>query len=165
MIGLITLLLFYTGSMYQSHAVITDLIEHLIVLEDSESMTLHYTFEGCYGVYQRGTIIFSRQVDTISYLSKSYDPDQQKSINQRGRYSIRQLIEILENEKLKKSEEILGNVINYQFESTRGFGVKRIDRIDQKHFIKLFHPFTSFLQTDKFKKKLSPSLRTPGIKH
>lgn len=147
-------------------SVIDDLIGQITSLKESESMTMTYNFVGCYGAYQKGTIEFILRNDSIHYLSKSFDPELKKSINQSGYYPKKIILDLLRKAKEVLSEEVLGNAIHYRFKREGEKIYKGHDSIDQKHFIELFHPFSSFLQNGNLNKiQLNPKLKTPGISH
>ena len=130
-------------------SVIVDLEDQIIQLEEGEKVIMKYNFVGCFGPYQKGSFEFTLQEDTIQYLSKSFDNKSGQSINQAGQYDRAHLLQLLEDAKGKKSSEILGNSIHYEFKLSEQGTKTGTDYIDQRHFIQLFHPFTSFLNSDE----------------
>ena len=158
----IRLLLFFFFATQVQAGVIDDLIMQVQGLEQGEQLEFKYHFVGCYGVYEKGTIRFNVQSDSVYYLSSSFDPQTNNYINQSGKLRKDHLIQALEESKSGQSEEILGNAIHYSFKGTRNSD--GYDHIDQKHFIEIFHPFSTFLNKPGLKLELNKKmLKTPGI--
>lgn len=135
-------------SSLQANSVIGDLESKIVALEEGESLIMKYTFVGCFGPYHQGSFHMTVENDTIHYLSKSVDKSTGQSINQAGKYARAHLLKLLAESKDQAASEILGNSIHYQFETNGELVDKGTDYIDQRHFIEIFHPFTSFLKTE-----------------
>ncbi len=135
-------------SSLQANSVIGDLESKILDLEESEELVMKYTFVGCFGPYHQGSFHLTMKKDTIHYLSKSIDKSTGQSINQAGKYARSHLLILLAESKNQAASEILGNSIHYQFETNGELMDKGTDYIDQRHFIEIFHPFTSFLKTE-----------------
>lgn len=134
------LLALWFGS--QSYDVIQDLQKELSDLDAGKSFTFSYTFVGCFGPYHHGSIVFERIQDTILYRETSYDDQGLNPISQSGAYELNELIELLESAKETRSTRIYGNTLNYEIKAGEKSRVN-VDQISQRHFIKIFHPFST----------------------
>ncbi len=146
-----------------SFTVIEDLSDQISGMKEGDKMMLEYSFEGCYGPYHHGTIDMSFKNDTIFYVEKSFDHTGKNAITQAGRYDRKQLLDLLRQAGKKKSDEVLGNTITYRISSGSMEILKGADRIEQRHFIELFHPFTSIFPPAQ--EEVIPGLKTGGFVH
>ncbi len=149
--------------MLMSFGVVDDLRDHIGGMEPGETMLLEYSFEGCYGPYHHGTIEMRLENDTVYFVEKSFDHDGRNAIIQSGKYHREQLLNLLQKTSRKNSSEIYGNTITYRLSTSAGEIITGADRIEQRHFIELFHPFTSIFSLDE--KEVIPGLKTGGFKH
>jgi len=147
----------------QSSSVIEHLADEIAVMQEGDDLHIGYTFEGCYGPYHRGSFDLLLQQDTIHFVSKSYDSNEKEPFVESGKYHRDRLVDLLDEAKKEESSEILGNVINYAISSQGETYHKGSDRIAQRHFIELFHPFTSLF---KPKKEFAiPKISSGGFVH
>ena len=147
----------------QQASVILDLADEIAVMQEGDQLHLGYTFEGCYGPYHRGSFDLTMLEDTVHFVSKSYDGDSKEPFVEAGKYHRDRLGALLDEASKEQSTEILGNVINYQISSHGQIHQKGTDRIAQRHFIELFHPFTSlFKSKEDF---VIPKISSGGFVH
>ena len=144
-------------------SIIGDLRTEVANLEDGSKLLLEYTFEGCYGPYHHGTVALSCDRGVIEYLSSSFDHQNQPGIAQSSSYSKEALLKLLHEAQSKQSSKVFGNAISYRI-STRGHELLRgADRIEQRHFIQLFEPFTSVFP--KKQDDIVPKISSGGFVH
>ncbi len=141
---LIFTILGWTSSVLSQKSITLDLIAQLNQLEDDEELVMTYHFVGCFGAYHKGTITMLKEQDNLSFTSRSFDAQAKKYTDQTATRNIYHLTEALHEAGAKKSPEILGNSIHYTFRKEKNIVVKGFAYIDQRHFIELFHPFSSF---------------------
>lgn len=146
-----------------SFTIIEDLSDQVSGMKEGDKMLLEYSFEGCYGPYHHGTIDMSFKNDTIFYVEKSFDHTGKNPITQAGKYERSKLLHLLNQAGKKKSDEVLGNTITYRLSSDSREILKGADRIEQRHFIELFHPFTSIFPPAQ--EEVIPGLKTGGFVH
>jgi hypothetical protein len=158
----IVILLFATLGIF-SFSVIPDLRDHLAGLNDGDKLSFEYSFEGCYGPYHHGRIDFNAVADTIFYTEKSYDDKGQEGLSQSGKYERSRLLDLLTQSEKTKSEEIYRNTITYLISINADEKLRGADRIEQRHFIGIFQPFSSVFQKEQ--NKVIPGLQTGGFVH
>ena len=124
-------------------AVIEDLTDQVVQMQEGDVLKMEYNFEGCFGPYHHGSIEMELSADTVYYLSSSFDDKGEQPLNQAGKYHRDQLIKMLKKAQKKKSSEVLGNTISYRLISNGDTTVEGADKIEQRHFIELYHPFSS----------------------
>ena len=147
----------------QEGSVIIDLADEIALMQDGDRLHLGYTFEGCYGPYHRGGFDLTMERDTIYFVSNSYDNNEKEPFVESGKYHRDRLVELLDLAKTEESSEILGNVINYKIAAGEKIYHEGTDRIAQRHFIELFHPFTSiFKPKEEF---AIPKISSGGFVH
>lgn len=155
-------------TMHYSNAasIFEDLTRAISNIQQGDSIVVSYHFVGCFGPYQKGEITLSRQGDEVLYKCKDYDSHSQNYVTQQGQYTRSTLLAKLQEQKLKSSEEIIGNAIHYQIhDQQKNLILKDHDQIDQKHFVQIFHPFSGFLDSPNLiSKPGNKILKTPRIK-
>ncbi|MBK8504914.1 MAG: hypothetical protein IPL46_23480 [Saprospiraceae bacterium] len=151
------------GFFLVSFSVIADLQDHLAGLEDGDQLSFEYSFEGCYGPYHHGRIDFNSISDTIFYTEKSYDDKGKEGLSQSGKYERSRLLDLLRHAEKTKSKEIYGNTITYRIAINTNEIRRGADRIEQRHFIEIFQPFTSVFS--KGRNTVIPGLKTGGFVH
>jgi hypothetical protein len=158
-----SILLAFGTLLLMSFGVVDDLRDHIEGMEQGKEMLLEYSFEGCYGPYHHGTIEMRLENDTVYFVEKSYDHQGENAITQAGKYHRERLLDLLQKAQKRNSGEIYGNTITYRISSGSGEVMTGADRIEQRHFIELFHPFTSIFPSNG--KEVIPGLKTGGFKH
>ena len=152
------------GSLFlYSFSVIDDLHDHLAGIDEGETLNLEYSFEGCYGPYHHGRIDLRYMSDTIYFVQKSFDDKGEEGLTQSGKYQRSQLLDLLKQSVRSKSKEILGNTITYRITINNQERLKGADRIEQRHFIEIFQPFSSVFSNDQ--NPVIPGLKTGGFVH
>lgn len=144
-------------------AVIEDLTDQVVQMRDGDILKMEYNFAGCFGPYHHGSIEMELRADTVYYLSSSFDEKGKQPFNQAGKYHHEYLIKLLKKAQKKKSSEVLGNTISYRLISNGDVTVEGADKIEQRHFIELYHPFSSI-----FKPKsadIVPKVSSGGFVH
>ena len=148
---------------FSSFSLVEDVSDHLSAMETGDELLFEYSFEGCYGPYHHGTIHFTAEHDTIHYLEKSFDDKGDQGISQSGKYHREDLLDLLAKSKERNSKEILGNTITYRISRDGVEMTKGADRIEQRHFIEIFHPFSNVFPISKT--SVIPGLKTGGFVH
>lgn len=159
---LVLLSLLLTPAYLTASSVIGDLADEIAVMQDGDQLHLGYSFEGCFGPYYRGSFDFELIGDTIHFVSKSYHHNEKEPFVEAGKYERGRLVDLLDRSRERKSTEILGNVINYRITGGGEEFHQGVDRIDQRHFIEFFHPFTQVFAPKEF---VIPKLSSGGIAH
>ncbi|NND31034.1 MAG: hypothetical protein HKN76_00495 [Saprospiraceae bacterium] len=144
-------------------AVIEDLTDQILQMRNGDLLKMEYNFAGCFGPYHHGSIEMEMKADTIYYLSSSFDDKGKQPFNQSGKYHRDQLIKMLKKAQKQKSNEVLGNTISYRLISNGDIAVEGADKIEQRHFIELFHPFSNIFQ--KKTPDLIPKINNGGFVH
>ena len=146
-----------------AEGIISDLRSEIENLQQGEMVLLEYTFEGCYGPYHHGSITIEMKNDKLEYLTKSYDHRNKEGISQAGSYERQQLVQLLNKAEDQTSSEVFGNAISYRLSDGHGELYSGADRIEQRHFISLFEPFTSIIPKEQ--KDIVPKISSGGFVH
>ena len=144
-------------------AVIEDLIDQVGHLHSGDVLKMEYNFAGCFGPYHHGSIEMELIEDTVYFLSSSFDEKGGQPFNQSGKYQRDQLLQLLKKTLSRKSTEVLGNTISYRIILNDNMVVEGADKIEQRHFIELFHPFSNIFQ--KRTPDFIPNINNGGFVH
>jgi len=142
----ILLMVFACVSSVGFASVIEDLSEQIVDLRDGDIAILDYQFRGCYGPYHRGTIEMQLVGDEIHYTSRSFDDKGNQALAQAGKYKRKYLIKLLDEAAKEQRSEVYGNTIEYKINASNRPTLDGADKIEQRHFIEIFEPFTSIFK-------------------
>ncbi len=149
--------------MVLAEGLINDLRSEINNLQEGDVVMLEYTFEGCYGPYHHGSITIEMKNGNLEYLTKSYNHQNKEGISQAGSYEPNQLHKLLNQAESKSSSTVFGNAISYRLSSSGEELATGADRIEQRHFIGLFEPFTSVFSKEQ--PDIVPKISSGGFVH
>ncbi len=141
---LLMILAYVSGAGFAS--VIEDLSEQVQYLDEGDIAIMDYQFRGCYGPYHRGTIELQLVGDEVHYTSRSFDDKGKQALAQAGKYKRKYLIKLLEEAAKEQRSEVYGNTIEYKISASNRATLDGADKIEQRHFIEIFEPFTSIFK-------------------
>lgn len=145
----------------KGEGIIDDFQNEIAALDEGDQIVLEYTFEGCYGPYHHGSISVVKKAGKLEYLTKSFNHKNVEGLSQAGKYEPEQLQELLIQAKNKTSSTVFGNAISYRLSDGKDEILRGADRIEQRHFIELFEPFTSIFKEDQ--KSIIPKVSSGGF--
>lgn len=138
-----------------------DLVAQINKMQEGDQLSLRYTFEGCFGRYHDGLIEMEMIEGIIHYKNHSYADQKAEAFTQAGSYPRAALISRLKSTSQLDSKTIYGNQINYEINATGQRSVRGTDRIEQRNFITIFHPFSTFDKNQD--QMIIPGLSTGGF--
>ncbi|NND07403.1 MAG: hypothetical protein HKN87_13580 [Saprospiraceae bacterium] len=138
-----------------------NLANHISAMQEGDHLSVRYTFEGCFGRYHDGLIEMEMIEGSIRYKNHSYADKKAEAFTQSGSFPKAILISRLKSASQLNSRTIYGNQINYEINATGQEPLRGTDRIEQRNFIKIFHPFSSFQQDQD--QMIIPGLSTGGF--
>ncbi|MBX2815813.1 MAG: hypothetical protein KTR24_07440 [Saprospiraceae bacterium] len=147
--------------LWAQHPLTTLIADEVAILQEGDTLKVIYTFEGCYGPYHHGEIFMTLKGGEIHSLSKSYSDRSKAPMVESNVVAQGRLVGNLDEAGKKESSEILGNVINFRIMMGEEMLHRGKDRIAQRHFIEVFHPFTSTFQPTQ--RPLIPKISTGGF--